>query len=159
MCELKSKSARQMQEVLEQFGCDSKVIEMDAPTRTVQEAADAIGCDVGQIAKSLVFMRKGSKQPVLIIASGQNRVNEKRMRTHLGEKLEKANAEFVLEHTGYVIGGIPPVGHRNPIDTFIDEDLMQYEEVWAAAGAPNAVFCVSPDVLLKMAGGSIACVK
>jgi prolyl-tRNA editing enzyme YbaK/EbsC (Cys-tRNA(Pro) deacylase) len=159
MCELKSKNARQMQEILGQFGCDSRVVEMDVPTRTVEEAARAIGCDVGQIAKSLVFMRKGSKQPVLIIASGENRVNEKRMKTHLGEKLEKADAEFILEHTGYVIGGIPPVGHRNPIDTFIDEDLLQYEEIWAAAGAPNAVFCVSPNALLKMTGGNVVCVK
>ena len=78
----------------------------------------------------IIFKGKTSQNPILIIASGTNRVNEKAIKEHIGEKLEKANADFVLEHTGFAIGGIPPVGHKNPIITFIDEDLLQHDEIW-----------------------------
>lgn len=149
------KSAARVQEALNQFGIPLKVVEMPGSTRTAQEAADAIGCTVSQIAKSLIFMGKSSKQPVLIIASGTNRVNEKGIKEILGEKLEKADAVFVLEHTGYAIGGIPPLGHKNPILTYIDQDLFQYEEIWAAAGTPNAVFQLTPKILAEITGGKV----
>ena len=94
---------------------------------------------MGQIAKSLIFKGKTSQKPILIITSGANRVNEKKVKEYIGEKLGKADADFVREHTGFAIGGVPPVGHIKPITTYIDEDLMQYDEIWAAAGTPNSV--------------------
>ena len=149
------KSAERVQDVLDKLGLDLEVVELSDSTRTAQEAADAIGCTVSQIAKSLVFRGKASQKPFLVIAGGANRVNEKALKEHTGEKLEKADADFVLEHTGFVIGGVPPVGHKNPIDTFIDEDLMQYEEIWAAAGTPNAVFKLTPKILAGITNGKI----
>jgi len=153
------KSAERVQTVLNEFGYELNVVEFSDSTRTAQEAANAIGCTVGQIAKSLIFKGKSSQKHILIIASGTNRVNEKLVKEYIGEKLEKADAEFVLEHTGFVIGGIPPVGHIKPITTFIDEDLMQYSEIWAAAGTPNAVFKLTPQILVEITKGSIIKVK
>lgn len=153
------KSTERVKAALSEFGFDLDVVEFPESTRTAQEAADAIGCTVGQIAKSLVFKGKTSQKPILIITSGSNRVNEKAVKEYIGEKIEKADAEFVLEHTGFVIGGIPPVGHTNPITTFIDEDLMQYDEIWAAAGTPNSVFKLTPKILVEITKGSIIRVK
>lgn len=149
------KSAEKVQRILNELGFELNVMEFPASTRTAQEAADAIGCTIGQIAKSLIFKGKSSQKPILIIASGTNRVNEKVVKEYIGEKLEKADADFVLEHTGYAIGGIPPVGHTEPISTFIDEDLMQYSEIWAAAGTPNAVFKLTPNTLVEITKGTI----
>ncbi|HHU50168.1 MAG: YbaK/EbsC family protein [Caldicoprobacterales bacterium] len=153
------KSAAKVQAVLNEFGCKLNVVEFSESTRTAQEAADAIGCTVGQIAKSLIFKGRTSQKPILIITSGANRVNEKTIKEYTGEKLKKADAEFVLEHTGFSIGGVPPVGHTKPLTTFIDEDLMQYEEIWAAAGTPNAVFKLTPKILAEMTKGRIIKVK
>lgn len=153
------KSAARVQKALNEFGFELNVIEFSNSTRTAQEAADAIGCTVGQIAKSLIFKGKTSQKPILIIASGTNRVNEKLVKEYVGEKLEKADADFVLEHTGFAIGGVPPVGHITSINTFIDEDLMQYDEIWAAAGTPNAVFKLTPKILLEITKGSVIKVK
>ena len=110
------KSAEKVQNVLNEFGIQLNVIELSDSTRTAQEAANTIGCTVSQIAKSLIFKGKTSQKPILIIASGTNRVNEKTVKEHIGEKLSKADADFVLENTGFAIGGIPPIGHKNPID-------------------------------------------
>jgi len=153
------KSSEKVQNVLNDFGLNLNVVEFSESCRTSQEAADSIGCTVGQIAKSLIFKGKISGKPILIIASGANRVNEKKVKEYTGEKLEKADAEFVLEHTGFAIGGVPPVGHKYPIDTYIDEDLMQYEEIWAAAGNPNAVFRLTPEILVKITNGTVISVK
>lgn len=154
-----SKSAEKVQSALNQFGFELNVVELSESTRTAQEAADTIGCQVSQIAKSLIFKCKNSQKPLLIIASGTNRVNEKVIKQYIGEKLEKADADFVLEHTGFVIGGIPPIGHKNSITTLIDEDLMQYEEIWAAAGTPHAVFKLTPKILTEITQGSIVSIK
>jgi len=154
-----TKSAERFQNVLNELGLNLDVVELSDSTRTAHEAASAIGCAIGQIAKSLIFRGKTSKKPILIIASGTNRVNEKAVKEHVGEKLEKANADFVLEHTGFAIGGIPPIGHKNPIETFIDEDLMQFEEIWAAAGNPNAVFKLTPKILVDITKGKIISIK
>lgn len=159
MSEGLKKSAQKVQEALNQYGLSLKVVELPQSTRTAQEASEAIGCEVGQIAKSLIFKCRDSQKPVLIIASGVNRVNEKLLKTYTGERLEKADADYVLEQTGFVIGGIPPVGHNNPMTTFIDEDLLRYEEIWAAAGTPHAVFKLTPDDLLKMTRGKVVSVK
>lgn len=151
-----SKNAKRVQSALATFGLDLVVVEFPDSTRTAQEAADAIGCSVEQIVKSLVFQRLPSGRPLLIAASGGNRVNEKLIKELLGEKIVRADAEFVREVTGFPIGGVPPLGHTQPIETIIDEDLMQYDEIWAAAGTPNAVFRLSPPELAQITGGKVA---
>lgn len=153
------KSAQKVQNVLNEFGFELNVVELSDSTRTAQEAANTIGCTVSQIAKSLIFKGKTSQKPILIIASGTNRVNEKVIKEHIGEKLQKADADFVLEHTGFAIGGIPPIGHKDSIITLIDEDLMQYDEIWAAAGTPNAVFKLTPKILVEITKGDVISIK
>jgi prolyl-tRNA editing enzyme YbaK/EbsC (Cys-tRNA(Pro) deacylase) len=147
-----SPSAQKVQNALGSFGLMLHVVELPANTRTAQEAATAVGCAVGQIAKSLIFKSKLTGKPVLVIASGSNRVNENRVGELLGEPVGMADADFVRTQTGFVIGGVPPVGHAFPLETFVDEDLLQYGEIWAAAGTPNAVFRLTPADLLKIVG-------
>lgn len=158
MTSILKKSAQKVQDALSEFNIELNVVEFPSSTRTAQDAADSIGCTVNQIAKSLIFKGKNSKKPILIIASGSNKVNEKLIKEYLGEKLEKADADFVLEETGFAIGGIPPVGHKNKIITLIDKDLFKYEEIWAAAGTPNAVFKLTPEALSKITNGEIVTV-
>lgn len=150
-----SPSARKVQEALHALGFSLQVVELPGSTRTAVEAAQAIGCQVGQIVKSLVFKTKRSGRPILVIASGPNRVNEKKIEALAGEPLGKADADFVRQRTGFVIGGVPPLGHSEKLETFIDEDLFQYPEVWAAAGTPHAVFRLTPSDLLTMTGGQV----
>lgn len=145
-------SALKVQAVL---GPGFEVVEFEASTRTSEDAANAIGCGVAEIAKSLVF-RSASGKPVLVIASGTNRVDEKKVRALLGEKIERADADFVREMTGFAIGGVPPVGHASPPVVLIDRDLEQFAEVWAAAGTPNSVFKVTPAELVRLTGGQVA---
>ncbi len=152
-------SAQRVQDALHARGFTNQVIELTDSARTAAEAATAMGCEVGQIAKSLIFQGKTSGAPILIIASGANRVNEKRVAAHLGEKLTKPDADFVREQTGFAIGGIPPMGHSQAIKTLIDEDLLQYAQIWAAAGHPNALFALTPDELVRMAAGDVIGVK
>lgn len=159
MSEPTQTSARRVQEALDAHGLPLRVVEFPASTRTAQEAADAIGCTVGQIAKSLVFRGIESGRPLLVIASGANRVDERRLAALAGEPIGRADAAFVRTHTGYAIGGVPPVGHINPLTTFIDADLWQYTEIWAAAGTPNAVFQLTPDQLAQLTGGLVADVR
>jgi prolyl-tRNA editing enzyme YbaK/EbsC (Cys-tRNA(Pro) deacylase) len=150
-----SPSAQKVQDALEAKGYSLEVVELPESTRTAAEAAQAIGCQVGQIVKSLVFRTEKSKRPILVVASGTNRVNEKRIGQLLGEPIGKADAGFVRQQTGFVIGGVPPLGHDQPVPTFIDQDLIQYEQVWAAAGTPYAVFRLSPEHLEDMTRGQI----
>lgn len=154
-----AKSTQRVQEALSQSGQAFKVIEVPEGARTAQEAATTLGCDVAQIIKSLIFCTKESNKPILVLTSGINRVNEKAISNYLGEKIIKADADFTREVTGYAIGGIPPVGHKTVIKTFIDEDLLQYEELWAAAGTPHAVFCLQSSQLKGLTNGSIVSVK
>jgi len=135
------------------------VVELPASTRTSAEAAQAVGCQVGQIAKSLVFQGTNTHQPILVITSGANRVNEQKMAEMISEPLGKADADYVRKHTGFAIGGVPPVGHLEKIEIFIDEDLLQYNEIWAAAGSPHAVFKLAPSDLLKMTNGRVLSIK
>ena len=150
-----SPSAQKVQNALQSLGMSLHVVELPASTRTAVEAAQAIGCQVGQIVKSLVFKAKSSERPILVVASGANRVNERAIEALIGEPLGKADADFVRQRTGFVIGGVPPVGHSERLETFVDEDLFQYEEIWAAAGTPNAVFSLAPRDLAKMTGGNV----
>ncbi len=152
-------SAQKVQDALAARGFANQVVEHEQTTRTSAEAALAVGCKVGQIAKSLIFKGRPSGKAILVIASGANRVDEKKLRDLLGEKVEKPDADFVRERTGFVIGGVPPLGHAEPLITFIDEDLMQYDSIWAAAGTPNAVFPLTPAELVKMTGGRVAAIK
>ncbi len=146
-------SAQRVQEALQGFGVSCQVIELPATTRSAKEAALAIGCQVGQIVKSLIFEGQQTHQAYLLLVSGSNRVNEKTLSLLITEPIEKANADFVREKTGFAIGGVPPVGHREIFMTFIDEDLFQYQEIWAAAGTPHAVFKLTPDELKQITGG------
>ncbi|MGM1046801.1 MAG: YbaK/EbsC family protein [Bacillota bacterium] len=148
-------SAQRVQNILGDMGYSNQVVELPESTRTAEEAAAAIGCEVAQIAKSIIFRLANSSKPLLVVASGVNRVNEKKFSTLLQEKLKKADADFVREHTGFVIGGVAPIGHLREIMTFIDEDLFQYGTVWAAAGHPKAVFECTPDELVAFTGGQV----
>ena len=148
-----SSSALKVQAVL---GEGFEVLEFETSTRTAADAAAAIGCSVGQIAKSLIFRAVDSGRPVLAIASGSVRVDEKRLSELLGEKIGRADAEFVRGQTGFAIGGVPPVGHRRASVIFIDETLLGFETIWAAGGTPNSVFRLRPDDLVRLTGGTIA---
>jgi prolyl-tRNA editing enzyme YbaK/EbsC (Cys-tRNA(Pro) deacylase) len=155
-----SKNAQKVQDAIIQKGLEFKVIELAESTRTANEAAEAIGCEVAQIVKSLMFRTENSNQPVLVLASGINRVNEKKIEGQVGEKVTKADADFTKEITGFTIGGIPPIGHNKQIThIFIDEDLLQFEELWAAAGMPNAVFCLIAKNLQLLTNGKIIAIK
>ena len=154
-----SSSARKVQEALIEHGVTSQVVEMPQSTRTADDAARAAGCQVGQIVKSLIFKGKKTQQPILVATSGANRVNEKIIANLISEPLAKADAEFVREKTGFAIGGIPPVGHVQQIRIFIDEDLLQYNEIWAAAGTPKAIFKLTPQELQKITRGRVVSVK
>jgi prolyl-tRNA editing enzyme YbaK/EbsC (Cys-tRNA(Pro) deacylase) len=143
-------SALRVQAIL---GQAFEVLEFDVSTRTAADAAAAVGCSVAQIAKSLVFRAATSQRAVLVITSGSNRVDTSRVAALIGEPIERADADFVREATGFAIGWVPPVGHtRDPV-TLIDADLAQYREIWAAAGTPNAVFRLTPADLIRLTGG------
>jgi len=159
MSEPLSSSAQKVQDALSSLGLTLQVVELPDSTRTAVEAAQAIGCQVGQIVKSLVFKGKRSGRPVLVAASGSNRVDERKIEALISEPLGKADAEFVRQRTGFVIGGVPPVGHSEQLETFIDQDLMQYDEIWAAAGTPHAVFRLTPADLVRITGGRVVAAK
>jgi prolyl-tRNA editing enzyme YbaK/EbsC (Cys-tRNA(Pro) deacylase) len=126
---------------------------MPQSTRTAKEAADALGCELGQIAKSLVFKDAGSQQAVLIIASGKNRVDTGKIEQAAGIILERAQGSFVKKETGFAIGGVPPAGHLIQLRTFLDPDLLSYATIWAAAGTPDTLFCLAADRLGELTEG------
>jgi prolyl-tRNA editing enzyme YbaK/EbsC (Cys-tRNA(Pro) deacylase) len=147
-------NAQRVQDILTALGASGPVQELAASTRTAAEAAAALGTTVAQIAKSLVF--QAGVEPVLVIASGVNRVSLEKLSRLLGEPALRADAEAVKRHTGFPIGGLAPVGHASPLRILIDQDLFQYPELWAAAGTPNAVFRTSPDELERITRGDVA---
>jgi len=154
-----SPSAQRVQDALTAQGLSNPVVEHDHTTRSAKEAAQAIGCDVAQIVKSLIFRTKESQRPILVLASGPNRVNEARMGELVGEAIERADPDFVQAVTGFVIGGIPPLGHSTHIAAYIDEDLLRFGEIWAAAGTPNAVFKLSPAEMEMITHGQVVSIK
>jgi Cys-tRNA(Pro) deacylase len=154
-----SPSAQKIQNLLNSLGYNYAVVEHVESTRTAQEAADRAGCELGQIVKSLIFRGKASGKPILVLTSGVNRVDEKRINAYAGESISRADADFVRSVTGYAIGGVPPIGHNEKMETYIDEDFQQYQTVWAAAGTPNAIFELKMDDLQKMTEGKITQVK
>ncbi|MFC4352751.1 YbaK/EbsC family protein [Fodinicurvata halophila] len=151
MSTLKAAAGR-VQKTLEDRGLTCDVREFPESTRTAEEAARAIGCEVGQIAKSLIFRLPETDEAVLVVASGVNRVDETKVARHLGHDITRADAAFVREKTGYSIGGVPPVGHSHPPRTLLDRDLQAYVEIWAAAGTSNAVFRLTPQELATLTG-------
>jgi len=154
-----SASAKRVQDALISFGVDCRVKELGESTRTAVDAANAVGCAVGQIVKSLVFRGKASGNAVFVVASGANMVDEKALAAIVGEKIERATPDFVREQTGFAIGGVSPVGHPAPLQTFVDEDLLGYAELWAAAGTPNAVFALTPEQLCQITSGQVVSIR
>ncbi|HQR19877.1 MAG TPA: YbaK/EbsC family protein [Burkholderiaceae bacterium] len=146
-------SAERVQGALVAAGVDAHVIELEVAARTAQQAADALGIAVGQIAKSLIFRAAQSGRAVLVIAAGDRRVSEPRIAALLGEPIERATPEFVREHAGFAIGGVAPVAHARPMTTFVDASLRRFETVWAAGGTPHCVFPIRPDELVRVSGG------
>lgn len=147
-------AAQRVQKALLALGVGASVVDLPSSTRTAVDAAKAVGCSVQQIVKSLVF-RTDSGTPVLVLASGTNRVDVALVSSHLGTPLGKADADFVRSATGFAIGGVPPVGHTQTIMTFIDQDLLALETLWAAGGTPNAVFALTPQQLVHATGGRV----
>ena len=154
-----SPTAQKVQDLLTSLGFNCKVIEFQESTRTAQEAAERAGCTLGQIIKSLIFKGKTTDKPILVLTSGVNRVDEKRISEYAREPIGRPDADFVRAVTGFAIGGVPPLGHAHKMETYLDEDLLQYATIWAAAGTPNAIFELTPDALQKMTGGKIVKVK
>ncbi|ETO93428.1 YbaK/EbsC family protein [Legionella oakridgensis] len=155
-----SQSAQSVQTALLKKGLTVEILELSSSTHTAHDAATSLGCDVGQIMKSLLFRSTETNQPILILASGANRVNEKSIETLLGEKITKADADFTRDITGFAIGGVPPLGHKQIIHSiFIDEDLLKFETLWAAAGTPHAVFSLYARDIEWLIHGQIVSVK
>jgi prolyl-tRNA editing enzyme YbaK/EbsC (Cys-tRNA(Pro) deacylase) len=154
-----SSSAQKIQDLLIQLGYEYTVLEHSEPTRTAQEAAARAGCELGQIVKSLIFCGRASRKPILVLTSGVNRVDENRISGYAGETIVRADADFVRSVTGYAIGGVPPIGHNQQMETYLDEDFLPYQTIWAAAGTPNAIFELRTTDLQKMTGGSVVQVK
>ena len=152
-------SAARVQEVLTARGFANRIIALDRPTRTAADAAAALGCAVAQIAKSLVFRRVDTGEPVLVIASGAGRVDERKVGEAVGAPIEKADADFVRETTGFAIGGISPIGHRRTLETLIDAELLAHAEIWAAGGHPNTLFQLTPDELLRMTAARAVAIR
>ena len=139
-------------QLLRAAGIDGQVIEFEQPTRTSADAAAAIGCSVGEIAKSIVFRGTTSGQAVIVVASGDNRVSEAKVAAKVGEPLARADADFVRAATGYAIGGVAPIGHAQPVKLLLDEDLRRFDTVWAAGGTPFSVFPLRPEQLRSVTG-------
>lgn len=158
MSTLENATVRRVQAALESLGLGHEVVALERSCRTAADAARAVGCEVGQIAKSLVFRLEHSNQALLVITSGANRADEAKLAALVGEPVGKADADFVREQTGFAIGGVAPLGHARPLTTLIDQDLLAWPAIWAAAGHPNTVFRLNPNDLLVMTGGRVVAV-
>jgi prolyl-tRNA editing enzyme YbaK/EbsC (Cys-tRNA(Pro) deacylase) len=148
-------SARRVALLLRERGHAGQVVMLPETGKTSAEAAAGLGCEVAQIAKSILFRRREDDAPVLVVASGANRVDEQKVAAHVGE-IARADARFVREKTGYAIGGVCPIGHATPPVTLIDADLLTLGSLWAAAGHPHAVFNLSPQELVALTGAPVA---
>jgi prolyl-tRNA editing enzyme YbaK/EbsC (Cys-tRNA(Pro) deacylase) len=147
-------SARRVALLLRERGHTKPVVMLPETGKTSAEAAAGLGCEVAQIAKSILFRRRDDDAPVLVIASGAHRVDEKKVAAHVGD-IGRADAKFVREKTGYAIGGVCPIGHATPPVTLIDEGLLELDSLWAAAGHPHAVFNLSPQELVALTGAPV----
>jgi Cys-tRNA(Pro) deacylase len=147
-------AARRVADALALAGVEAEVRSYAESTRTAEEAAAAVGADVGQIVKSLVFLADG--QPILALVSGANRLDTVKLAQLCGAKITRADAGTVRAATGYAIGGVPPVGLATPLPVYCDRSLLQYAEVWAAAGTPHTVFRVAPETLARITTAQVA---
>jgi len=154
-----SSSAQKVQDELVRLGYSNTVVEHSEPTRTAQEAAERAGCSIGQIVKSLIFRGAGSGKAILVLTSGANRVSERRIAEYAGEAIVRADPEFVRSVTGFAIGGVPPIAHVTAMETYLDEDLLAFDSIWAAAGTPNAIFELSPADLRRMTSGKVVPIR
>jgi Cys-tRNA(Pro) deacylase len=152
-------SVKRVEAALEALGVAYEIRQFDSSARSAEEAAAAIGCLVDQIVKSLIFRAEASDRSVLVVASGSNRVDEKALGALLGEKIKRADADFVRRRTGFAIGGVPPLAHDHSPEVFIDRDLLAFESVWAAAGTPNSVVRLRTEDLERVTGGRVVDVK
>jgi Cys-tRNA(Pro) deacylase len=150
-------SVRRVHDALAAAGIEARIVEFPSETRTASAAADAIGTSVAQIVKSLVFI--AGDEPVVVLTSGANRVDTARTAALLGARLERASADQVREATGYAIGGVAPIGFPRSLRMLIDRDLLQCDEIWAAAGTPHSVFAIAPSDLLRVTDAEVADVK
>lgn len=153
-------TAQKVAEAAQSLGLNITIKEFTESTRTAADAAQAIGCSVAQIVKSLLFIVEG--QPVMALVSGANQLDEKKLAARCKvsrKKVKRADAEIAREVTGFAIGGVPPFGHTNRLTTYIDEDFLQFETIWAAAGTPNAVFAITPQALVETTGGAVVDLK
>lgn len=154
-----SSSAQKVQDALVALGSNALVVEHENPGRTAAEAALLLRCDIAQIAKSIIFKTVNSGKSVLVITSGANRVDEKKVAMILGDKLAKADAAIVREQTGFAIGGVPPIAHVNPGAILLDVELLKYDEVFPAGGTPHAMFAIDPNELLRISASQVAEVR
>ena len=154
-----SSSAQKVQDALVLLGSNAAVVEHKNSGRTAAEAAALLRCDLAQIAKSIIFKSASTGKSVLVITSGANRVDEKKIAAILGDKLAKADAAFVREQTGFAIGGVPPIAHAYPGAILLDEDLLKFNQVFPAGGTPHAMFAIHPNELLRISGAQVADVK
>lgn len=151
-----SGSLERVRQALAAAGLQAEAVELPGSTRTAQQAAEAVGCQVGQIVKSLVFRGLETDAPYLVLTSGANQVDLQKLQAELGEPVEMAHPDFVRERTGFSIGGVAPVGHQQPLTALIDRDLLSHAEIWAAAGTPHAVFRLTPQQLQQLVGDRVA---
>lgn len=151
---LGSSSVERVRAALRTAGLDAEIVELPGAARTARAAAEHLGCEVGQIANSLVFRARASGEPLLVMSSGARRVDLERLAARLGEPVAKADAEYVRAQTGFAIGGVPPVGHASALRTFVEQALAGYAELWAAAGHPHTVFRLTYAELLRITGGT-----
>jgi prolyl-tRNA editing enzyme YbaK/EbsC (Cys-tRNA(Pro) deacylase) len=149
------RGARRVRTALLELGLPGDIHRLADSTRTAPEAAAAVGCELGAIVKSLVMRGVRTKEPLLVLVSGDNRADVELIEAAVDEPVERPDAGYVREVTGYAIGGIPPVGHPDPVRTLMDEDLLRFETVWAAAGHPHAVFPIAPAALARAAGARV----
>jgi prolyl-tRNA editing enzyme YbaK/EbsC (Cys-tRNA(Pro) deacylase) len=159
MAEPTSPSIQRVQAALKALGRGHEIVDLGQSARTAADAARAVGCQVDQIVKSLVFRLRDSGRALLVVTSGAHRVDERKVAAVVGEPIERADADFVRAETGFAIGGVAPLAHAKPIVTLIDEHLMRWDAIWAAAGHPNTVFRLTPDDLVAMTGGRVVTVK
>jgi prolyl-tRNA editing enzyme YbaK/EbsC (Cys-tRNA(Pro) deacylase) len=154
-----SPSAQKVQDALAMQGYPFTVQESGVHTRTAQQAAELVGCELAQIVKSLIFKGADTGKPILVLTSGANCVDEGLISQYAGEPIRRADPDFVRAVTGFAIGGVPPLAHPQPMDTYLDEDLMHFDSLWAAGGTPNALFQLTPSALRVMTAGRVARVR
>jgi Cys-tRNA(Pro) deacylase len=153
-------TAQKVVDAAQVLGLEISIREFEAGSRTAADAARAIGCPMAQIIKSLLFIVDG--QPTMVLVSGANRLDEKKLAALCGvgkRKVKRSKAETAREVTGFAIGGVPPFGHKTRLPTYVDQDFLQFDVIWGAAGTPNAVFSIAPETLIKGIEGTVADLK